>query len=67
MSLNPHPIVVTTASERRRAELLALAGQKQLSQPALYQADHRLRFQITAGTRMASGILAILLSAAREG
>ncbi|MFN8660525.1 MAG: hypothetical protein U0075_26450 [Thermomicrobiales bacterium] len=67
MSLNPHPIVVTTASERRRTELLNLAGPKQPSCPALYQADHRLRFQITAGTQMASGILAMLFAAARQG
>ena len=67
MSLNPHPIVLTAASERRRAELLALANPEQSPRTGLACANSRLERRVDFWTRAASGILALLLAAARQG
>lgn len=57
MSLNPHPIVLTTASERRRAELLALAAPARRGRPALASAGCALSWRAVA--RAVRGMLAL--------
>lgn len=65
MSLNPHPIVLTSASERHRAELFALAETHQLGRPPL-RGLSRWCWRHGAETRVVSGMLALLLAAARQ-
>jgi hypothetical protein len=65
MSLNPHPIVLTAASERQRAELLALAEPAQRSCPALCRVGIRLRWRVHGEVRDARGIRAQF--SARDG
>ena len=67
MSLNPHPIVLTTAAERRRAELLALAEPGKRVQPGLSCSGSLPRWRVNLGTWVVSGILARLLAAVRLG
>lgn len=67
MSLNPHPIVLTTASERRRAELLALAEPAQQRSAIAGCARARLRWRREAGARTAAGILTLLFGRERTG
>lgn len=67
MSLNPHPIVLTTASERRRAELLALAEPAQQRCALTGCARIRLRWRREAGARTAAGILTLLFGRERTG
>ena len=67
MALNPHPIILTSASERRRAELLALAGLSQNRRPALSCIEGGWRWRAWLGAETAGGIVAMLLTAARQG
>lgn len=67
MALNPHPIILTSASERRRAELFALAGLSQNRRPALSGIDGGRRWRAWPGAAVAGGMVALLLAAARQG
>lgn len=66
MSLNPHPIVLATASERHRAELFALAEPVQRRSPALSRAGLGLRSHMRSGARLVSGMLAPQLTRVGE-
>ena len=67
MSLNPHPIVLSSASERHRAELRALAEPRQRRYAALACIRACPGWRANPGTRVLGGILALLLSAAHQG
>ena len=67
MALNPHPIILTRASERHRAELLELAGLSQHRRPALSGIEGGWRWRAWLGAETTGGIVAMLLTAARQG
>ncbi len=64
LSVNPHPIVLTTASERHRAELLALVRPAQRGQPALFRANRQRGWQPGASVR---AVRRLALLFARDG
>lgn len=65
LSVNPHPIVLTTASERHRAELLALARPAQRGELALFRVNRHGGWQPGASVRAVRRLLALLF--ARDG
>lgn len=67
MSLNPHPIVLTNASERHRAELFALVVREQFAGSAQPRPRLSRRWSAVRTTRAMSGVLALLLAAVRQG
>lgn len=67
MAINPHPIVLTMASERRRSELIALAGRERLGASAQASASRPPRRALIPVARAVSGIVTVLLAATRQG
>ena len=66
MIINPHPFVLTTAAEQRRADLLTLVERERRARRVEDATPRQPRPGLSAA-RPAAGVLALLLTAIRQG
>jgi hypothetical protein len=67
MAIAPHPFVLISDAERRRVELLIQVERARPGYLAQADASCRRLWQALPGARVASGFLALLLSAPHQG
>jgi hypothetical protein len=65
MTINPHPFVLTTATEQRRADLLNVVERERLARRAEGGAVPPQPWHRLSPARTAAGVLALLLTAIR--
>ena len=67
MTIYPHPVVLTSVAEQRRADLLVLVERERLARCADDAATPRHPWPGLSVMRPAAGVLALLLTAIRQG
>ena len=67
MTINPHPFVLSTAAEQRRADLQILVERERLANRAEERGAPGQPWRGLSAARTAAGMLALLLTAMRQG
>jgi hypothetical protein len=66
MTINPHPFVLTTAAEHRRAEILAQVDRERLARRAAGESKSRQIQLAVPSLQMVTGLVALVLTVARQ-